>query len=62
MTADVDDIVICLKMRLDSQLSRMNCQIFSIGLSSGDFGGKAMSEILSALVMWTISFVFVPNQ
>ena len=27
-------------MRLESQLSRMNCQTFSTGLSSGHFGGK----------------------
>src|SRR6188474_1481090 len=33
-------------MRLESQLSRINCQTFSTGLSSGDFGGKAMMVML----------------
>jgi hypothetical protein len=28
-------------MQFDSQLSRMNCQIFSTGLSSGHFVGSA---------------------
>ena len=27
-------------MRLESQFSRMNCQMFSTGLSSGDFAGR----------------------
>src|SRR6266481_3288415 len=34
-------------MRLESQLSRMNCQTFSIGLSSGHFGGSTMMVILA---------------
>jgi hypothetical protein len=29
-----------VKMRLESQFSRMNCQMFSTGLSSGDFAGR----------------------
>ena len=33
-------------MRFESQLSRMNCQMFSTGLSSGDFGGIAMMVML----------------
>src|SRR5215470_9386186 len=32
--------------RLESQFSRMNCQTFSTGLSSGHFGGKGMSVML----------------
>src|SRR3984893_5862579 len=32
-----------LKTRFESQLSRMNCQMFSTGLSSGDFGGNGKS-------------------
>ena len=32
-------------MRFDSQLSRMNCQTFSTGLSSGHLGGSGMSVI-----------------
>jgi hypothetical protein len=28
-----------LKMRFESQLSRMKCQMFSTGLNSGDFAG-----------------------
>src|SRR5438093_13044279 len=34
-------------MRLESQLSRMNCQTFSTGLSSGHFGGSTMMVILA---------------
>jgi hypothetical protein len=29
------------------RLSRMNCQMFSTGLSSGDFGGKGIRVMLS---------------
>lgn len=36
-------------MRLDSQFSRMNCQIFSTELSPGHFGG---SGARNALVLW----------
>src|ERR1700751_3216555 len=43
----VDEIVVGLKMRLESQLSRMNCQTFSTGLSSGHFGGSTMMVILA---------------
>jgi hypothetical protein len=32
-----------LKIRFESQLSRMNCQTFSTGLSSGHLGGSGMS-------------------
>src|ERR1700704_4487338 len=32
-----------IKTRFESQLSRMNCQMFSTGLSSGDFGGNGKS-------------------
>ena len=32
-----------MKTRLDSQLSRMNCQIFSSGFSSGHLGGSGTS-------------------
>src|SRR5262249_23951712 len=34
-------------MRLESQLSRMNCQTLSTGLSSGHFGGSRMMVILA---------------
>ena len=34
-----------LKMRFDSQFARMNCQIFSCGLSSGARGGSGRSEM-----------------
>ena len=33
-------------MRFESQLSRMCCQMFSTGLSSGALGGMAMMVIL----------------
>ena len=32
-------------MRFDSQFARMNCQIFSCGLSSGARGGSGRSEM-----------------
>jgi hypothetical protein len=35
-----------VKTRFDSQLSLMNCQIFSTELSSGDFGGSDTSVML----------------
>ena len=34
-------------MRFDSQLSRMNCQTFSTGLSSGHFDGSGSSVMLA---------------
>src|ERR1700730_8957230 len=37
------------KTRFESQLSRMNCQMFSTGLSSGDFGGNGKSVMLSGM-------------
>ena len=39
-----------LKMRLLSQLSRMNCHMFSTGLSSGDLGGKDKSVMLDGIL------------
>ncbi len=38
-----------LKMRFDSQLFRMNCQIFSWLLSSGGRGGSGKSQMLGIL-------------
>src|SRR5271170_5167414 len=35
------------KIRLESQLSRMYCQMFSTGLSSGDLDGRGTSVIFS---------------
>lgn len=35
------------KIRLDSQLSRMNCQTFSITLRSGYFGGSGSRVMLA---------------
>src|ERR687897_2064747 len=34
-------------MRFDSQFWRMNCQTFSVGLSSGDLGGSGRSVMLA---------------
>ena len=34
-----DDLAIGFEPRLDNQFSRMNCQMFSTGLSSRDRGG-----------------------
>lgn len=39
-----------VKMRLESQLSRMNCHMFSTGLSSGDRAGKGIKVMLSGTV------------
>src|SRR5262245_1978826 len=36
-----------LKIRFESQLSRMNCHTFSTGLSSGHLGGSAMMVMLA---------------
>src|SRR6267378_1686984 len=36
-----------LKLRFESQLSRMNCHTFSTGLSSGHLGGSAMMVMLA---------------
>ena len=44
--------------RLESQLSRMNCQIFSTGLSSGHFAGSAMMLILPVLSLRVAIAVF----
>ena len=38
-----------LKTRFESQLSRMNCQIVSTGLSSGDLGGRGTRVMLSGI-------------
>ena len=38
-----------LKIRLESQFSRMNCHMFSTGLSSGDLGGKGKSVMLDGI-------------
>jgi hypothetical protein len=35
-----------LKIRFDRQLSRMNCQTFSTGLSAGHLGGSDMSVMV----------------
>ncbi len=37
-------------MRLESQLSRMNCQIFSTGLSSGHLAGSGMMLMFSGMM------------
>ena len=39
-----------LKMRLDSHLSRMNCQMFSTGFSSGALGGNSSRVMLGGTV------------
>ena len=38
-----------LKTRLDNQLSRMNCHMFSTGFSSGDLGGNGRSVMLGGI-------------
>ena len=39
-----------LKTRFESQFSRMNCQTFSTGLSSGERGGSRSSVMLPGTV------------
>ena len=39
-----------LKIRFESQLSRMNCQTFSCGFSSGHFAGNGMSVMLGGTI------------
>jgi hypothetical protein len=39
-----------VKTRFESQFSRIYCQQFSVGLSSGAFGGKDSSVRLSGIV------------
>ena len=39
-----------LKTRLDNQFSRMYCQMFSTGLSSGDLGGRGRSVMLGGIL------------
>jgi hypothetical protein len=36
-------------MRLESQLSRMNCQTFSITFNSGHFGGNGNSVMFAGM-------------
>ena len=38
-------------MRFESQLSRMYCQMFSTGLSSGHFGGRARMVMLAGIAI-----------
>jgi hypothetical protein len=42
-----EQILVGFENPLESQLSRMNCQTFSIGLNTGDFGGRAMIVIFA---------------
>ena len=43
-----------VKTRLESQLSRMNCQMFSTGLSSGHLAGSAMMLMLSGTTSFPV--------
>ena len=43
-----------LKMRLDSQLSRMNCHMFSTGFNSGALGGKGSNVMLSGILSFPV--------
>jgi hypothetical protein len=39
-----------LKIRFESQLSRMNCQMFSCGFSSGHFAGNGIRVMLGGTI------------
>jgi len=43
---EIDDMSKDLMMRFDSQFWRMNCQMFSWLLSSGDCGGDGRSDMV----------------
>jgi hypothetical protein len=43
----IDNIFIVFEDAFESQLSRMNCQRFSTGLSSGDFAGSGKIDMFS---------------
>jgi hypothetical protein len=45
----VEDVVVGFEDAVRGQLSRMNCQMLSTGLSSGDFGGNGKSVMLSGM-------------
>ena len=45
-TAVIEDVLVGRHTRLESQLSRMYCQMFSSGFSSGDFGGNGSRVML----------------
>jgi hypothetical protein len=42
----VEDVLVGFEDAVESQLSRMNCQMFSSGFSSGDLGGSGSSVML----------------
>ena len=46
VAAVADDVVVVCNTRLESQLSRMNCQTFSMTFSSGHFGGSGSGGML----------------
>ncbi len=49
-------------MRFDSQLSRMNCQRFSTGLSSGHLGGSGMRVMLGGTMSSADAGLVLPPQ
>lgn len=48
LAAQGDDLVVEFEELLDSQLSRMNCQRFSVGFNSGARGGSGRIVMLSS--------------
>ena len=52
-----------LKTRLESQFSRMNCQIFSTGFSSGDLDGSGSKVMLLGTTSFAdMSYCLVKHQ
>jgi hypothetical protein len=49
-----------LKTLFDNQLSRMNCQMFSTGLSSGDRGGNGRSVMFAGISSFSVLSVVCP--
>ena len=47
---EIDDMSKDLMMRFDSQFWRMNCQMFSWLLSSGDCGGDGRSDMVVGIL------------
>ena len=51
-----------LKTRFDSQFARMNCQMFSWGLSSGERGGSGRSVMLPGEVFGAVPSGLIEDQ
>ena len=53
--AMVEDIIVVGENPVESQLSRMYCQMFSTGLSSGDLDGRGTSVMFSGTPSFAVT-------